>query len=525
MAITNLGEFENVGVVADNPGLQRVLQVFHGISSFARPSKREEAVRVHLIELAREQGWDVVQDKAGNVAFRVPASPGMEEAMSVVLQGHMDIVASGEDEDLPRNAVIVDKGNDGDEQGLWLQTENQDMTLGADNGIGVSLAVAAMMDPDLKHGPVTILLTVDEERGMTGAQDLDPRLLPEAGILVNLDSEEGPQGICIGCAGNGDMVSRFDFETVEVLPEGYVVAEVDLSGFPGGHSGVMIHGANGNAIQSLARLLQQINGVTDLKVLSVNGGTKPNAIPDAAKAIVALPESGASQVEAVVDSFLADLRHGEGVEDWGMTGVLRPERANSVVVKVSPVSEESLRGGASPVVTFSREFQARLLSVLSEMPTGPFDAAELPNVGKLVTLSNNLGLVKTDVEGVEVVNMARGADVRALTAKMVELKNFLLDRGAHLKMDVPTSGWLEDPENSSAVAAVVEAVNEVVGQSQFLAYHAGLEAGLVAGKRPGGLSAVAIGPWILDAHTRRERVSLDSVDQELAVLKYLLANV
>lgn len=268
MAIQNLDAFGEHQLLKDNPGLVRVLQVFSGISNHARPSKKEGAVREHLIGVAREQGWEVKQDETGNVAFQVPATPGKEDVIPVVMQGHMDIVTFPADEHLPRQAEIVEKVRRGEEQGLWMQTVEQKTTLGSDNGIGVSLAVATMMDPELEHGPVTILVTVDEETGMTGAKNLDPSLLPETGILLNLDSEDGSTKICIGCAGSADTVAQFPIGDRETIPEDYKLLDLELKGFPGGHSGVQIHLGLGNAIQSMSDLLVRLQAAAgDLKII------------------------------------------------------------------------------------------------------------------------------------------------------------------------------------------------------------------------------------------------------------------
>lgn len=518
MAIRNLQEFHEHPTFSDNPGLLRVLQVFDGISNHPRPSKGEEAVRAHLMELAKEQGWNVEQDSTGNIAIQVPASEGKEGVTPVILQGHMDIVVTPSDRNLPRTAEIVDQGQDGGEKGLWMQTEGRKMTLGSDNGIGVSLAVAAMMDPELSHGPVTILITVNEETGMTGAKGLDPRLLPSTGLLINLDSEEGPADICIGCAGSADIVAKFPVGDRETLPEGYECIEINLVGFPGGHSGVAIHEANGNAIGSLATLLQRMQKeVPNLRLVAIDGGTARNAIPSTAKATVAVPSASVSALQEIADTFVTELKLGEAAEDPSVTGVLSAKKAKDVTVEISERSQDVIKG-------FALEFQNRILQALTDTLTGPFASAELPNVGTLVTLSNNLGTIATNDTEIEVVSMARGANIDELRAKIAEIAGIYESLGGNVTANEPSAGWLEDPETSPAVALAVQAVQKVMGISRFLAYHAGLESGIVIGKGE-NLSAVAIGPLILEAHTPRERVSLESVAAEVAVLRELLQMV
>lgn len=518
MAILNLSEYKDHPALEQSPGLRRVLQLFDGISSHPRPSKSEMAVRKHLLSLAGEQGWEVVQDDIGNVAIFVDATPGKEDITPVILQGHMDIVTAESDAHLPREAVIVDQGQDGKEKGLWLRTKNQDMTLGADNGMGLSMAMGAMMDPTLEHGPVTILMTIDEETGMSGAKKLDPRLLTNSAILINLDSEEGPVDICIGCAGSSDVVARFPIEEREAIPESYELLRIKLTGFPGGHSGIMIHEANGNAIQSLGQLLTRIREITDLRLLSVEGGMKRNSIPKDAEALIAVPEGERSRLQEIADQLVKELKMDKEVPNPQVSGVLSREKAQKVEVVIEEVKENRI--GA-----LQTSIHEQLVGLLGSLPTGPFASAELPNVGSLVTLSNNLGIVRTREDHIEVVSMARAANIQDLRAKLTEIEELFRSHGASCEVDEPSAGWLEDPHTSAAAALARDAARQTFGEPKLLAYHAGLESGIIGDRSPGQLSAVAIGPLILEAHTERERASLDSIAQVVLVLRRMLEMV
>lgn len=514
MAIENLSAYEGHDLVRQNPGLLRVLQIFDRISSFARPSKKEEAVRQSLIEFAHEQGWETQVDETGNLAVRVPATPGKEGLTPILLQGHMDIVVTPEDHMQPRLAEIIDKGEEGDEIGLWMQTKGQNMTLGSDNGIGVSLAMATMLDPEIEHGPVTLLLTVDEETGMTGAINLDPNLLPETGILLNLDSEAGPMDICIGCAGSTDIQAKFPIGDRESIPESHNVIDLNLTGLLGGHSGIDIHNGRGNAIQSMARLLQMIQTETeDLRLINLSGGSARNAIPSKAFARVSVPAEKMGAFESTVRSFVEDLKRGENPEDPTVTGQLLAKNATKVECTWDVVYD------IDPISSTTSVFRDRFLATLSDLPTGPFTSAELPNVGKLVTLSNNLGVASMDTENADIITMARGANIGELKAKLEELRRILETKGATVTAAEPTAGWLENPETSPAVLLASQAVQDVLGEVRFLAYHAGLESGIVTDKAIGNMSAVSLGPLIKEAHTPRERVSLESTTAVLGILK------
>lgn len=515
MAIKNLRQFQDHPTLKDSPALQRVLAIFNDISSIPRPSEREAAVREHLIGLAQTQGWEVKQDSEGNIAFNVPAKTDKEEAMPIILQAHMDIVTTpGVDDDLGRTAEIVDKGNTGDEKGLWMQTEGQSMTLGADNGIGLALAIGAMLDPDLEHGPVTILATVNEETGMTGAQRLDPSILPEKAIMINLDAEEGAEYICIGCAGSTDIVAKFPLEEREQLPQDFACVDIALTGFPGGHSGVGIHEGNGNAIQSLGGLLKQIEAeIPDLRLISIDGGTVRNAIPADARATIAVPEASKAKLQEISARFVEAIQNGTNETVAVNTDQLLPSKADDV--------EVSIEDSETDVHAMTVDFQNRLLAAITETPTGPFAESDLPHVGRLVTLSNNLGTVNTNQDDVTIISMARGADVVELRAKMDDISALYHSQGAEVKCDEPSSGWLEDPDTSPAVAKAIDAVRTVVGSFKVMAYHAGLEAGIVSAKIP-EVSAVAVGPVIRGAHKPTERVDLQSVATQAQVLKVML---
>jgi dipeptidase D len=372
-----------------------------------------------------------------------------------------------------------------------------------------------MTDQSIEHGPVTILLTVDEEKGMSGAKALDPNLLPETGILLNLDSEEGPEEICIGCAGSADTVASFPIGDREALPEGYTSMELDIKGFPGGHSGIAIHAGRGNAIKAIGDLLSRLQNIAgDLRIIEIKGGEKRNAIPSSAHATIAVPGNSVEGLNKVVEEFVAELKKGKEVPDPEVTGDLLEKNAGKVEATLVPTESVKLVGA------LSADFRDRLLNVIAGTPTGPFQSAELPHVGKLVTLSNNLGKVGTTDDSVEVTSMTRGAHVEELRAKLSEVREVYTSKGAILtEAEEPTSGWVEDP-GSRAVSMFAKAVEAATGKSKYMAYHAGLEAGILTEKAK-ELSAVATGPRIRDAHNVTERTELDSIAKQLDALRSL----
>ena len=518
MAIANLDDFRDHDLLSDNPNLTRVLEVFARISSIPSPSKKEEAMREELNKIAQEQGWEVQQDAVGNVAMSIPATEGLEGATPVVIQGHMDIVTKEEDQHVPRVGEIYDAGTEGDETGLWMRTQGQNMTLGADNKMGVAMAVGAMMDENIKHGPVTILVTVDEETGMTGAVQLDPKLLPESSILINLDAEDGSTEICIGCAGSTDVTATFPIFTRETLPEDFKGLNIEVAGLPGGHSGIEIHNDNGNAIQLMAAVLSDLveEGI-DVRVLALNGGSARNAIPSQSVASIGIPADKEEEVKAIVKGFVESVKAHNVLGANETPGEPSHEKAQGLEITVSDLDGDIF-------VAIGRDTQKAILDILESIPTGPFSSAELPNVGELVTLSNNLGVITTGFNRVELITMARGANIADLEAKLGELIELFPRNIALVDYQEPTAGWLEDPTESLAIKIATEAAEAVAGSHNYKAYHAGLEAGIIIDKGE-NLSGVAIGPLIKEGHTPRERVSLESLDESIAVLNQIIRRV
>ena len=301
---------------------------FATLAPFVIPARG--AWRQHLVEWANVRGIESVVDAAGNLILKKPASPGCEALAGVILQGHLDMVCqanAGTVHDFERDAIntVVRDG--------WLIAE--DTTLGADNGIGVALALAALEEPGLLHPALEVLLTVNEESGMDGARGLVPGTL-QGNALINLDTEEWghfylgcaggvdvevrlrdgaaePSGAgagashllpqLAGCAGNVSEV-RHDC-ALENVPQDYVVLRFDVSGLRGGHSGMDIHLGRGNAIKLLAEALRDLSAHTDVRLIEMQGGSARNAIPREAYAVCALPVAAASGIHAWVEHRLA----------------------------------------------------------------------------------------------------------------------------------------------------------------------------------------------------------------------------
>jgi len=257
---------------------------FYSLTQVPRPSGKIEPVGSFLADFGKSLGLETLRDEAGNVLVRKPATPGMENRKSVVLQAHMDMVPqknSGVAHNFETDAIqaYVD--------GLWVTAK--DTTLGADNGIGVAAAMAILEANDIVHPAIEMFITVDEETGMHGAFGLKPGFL-QGDILMNLDSEDEGE-LYVGCAGGLDANISFAYNEVEV-PEGDVAVKISLTGLKGGHSGVDIHLQRANANKLMFRFLKTAVAEYEARLASIDGGSLRNAIPREAFAVVTVPAEG-----------------------------------------------------------------------------------------------------------------------------------------------------------------------------------------------------------------------------------------
>ena len=271
---------------------QIVWKNFYSLTRIPRPSKKEGKAADFLYDFGKSLGLETVRDEVGNIIIRKPATPGMENRKGVILQGHMDMVPQkNADKVHDFEKDPIEAWVDGD----WVRARGT--TLGADNGLGVAVAMSVLESKDLKHGPVEVLVTVDEETGMTGARALKPGLL-YGDILINLDSETEGE-LYVGCAGGLDITAELPYGTVPV-PAGYKAFRLNVKGLKGGHSGmdIVLYRANANkvAVRALLPLLRDMG----VKLASIDGGSLRNAIPREAFAVILVPEDKVAQVEKSV---------------------------------------------------------------------------------------------------------------------------------------------------------------------------------------------------------------------------------
>ena len=465
---------------------------FATLCAIPRPSKHEAALREHLLAWARERNLATRVDAAGNLMLSRPASPGREDRPGVILQGHLDMVCqknAGTGHDFHRDPIrpLLRDG--------WLVA--QDTTLGADNGIGVALALAALEAPDLIHPPLEVLLTVDEEAGMGGARALAPGSL-SGKHLINLDTEEWGE-FYLGCAGGMDVEALRPCARAPA-PAGWQTWRIGVSGLLGGHSGIDIHRGRGHAIALLLSALAELNERHGLALISLEGGTARNAIPREAGALVALPAGAGAAMPgwraATTTRWQADLAG----TDPGVT----LEGAPCPAPALAPLAAAD---------------QKAVLAFLTGAPNGlQRMSADFPGV---VETSDNLGVASLDATGLRAVFMVRSlrdAEARRLADILLAQAR---EWGFEARKVGPYPGWTPNPDSPLLALA------ERVYQARFGAparrqiIHAGLECGLLAASHP-DLDMLSFGPDIRGAHAPGERVEIDSVGRCWALLRDLL---
>jgi len=464
---------------------------FATLCAIPRASKQEAALRAHLQTWAQEHGLESEVDGAGNLILRKPASPGCEGRPGVVLQGHLDMVCqqnAGTGHDFARDPIrpVLKDG--------WLIAEHT--TLGADNGIGVALALAALEAPDLLHPPLEVLLTIDEEAGMGGARGLKPDTL-RGRYLLNLDTEEWGE-FYLGCAGGMDVeASRACVR--EAIPAGHATWRLSVAGLVGGHSGIDIHRGRGNAIRLLLEGLVELAGRLDARLISLEGGSARNAIPREAAALIALPAAAEKQLPALLGELLARWHSALAGIDDGLVFSCQPAAADAAAL--APAD------------------QAAMLDFLHHANNGVARMSD--DFYGVVETSDNLGVVKLEGDTCRAVFMVRSLrDAEAVKLADQIIRHAEL-HGFQARKIGPYPSWTPNPA-SRLLALGQRAYAREFGQpARLQVIHAGLECGLLAASHP-ALDMLSFGPDIRGAHAPGERVEIASVAHCWTLLKAVL---
>jgi dipeptidase D len=470
---------------------------FATLCRYPRPSKGEGPLRDHLEQWAIDRGLATSVDRAGNLIIRKAASPGREHGPAVILQAHLDMVCQKDREvqhDFARDPIrpMIDAG--------WVTARGT--TLGADNGMGVALILAALESTTLTHGPLEALFTVDEEAGMGGARGLDAELLTGR-LMLNLDTEEWGL-FYLGCAGGLDVnVARPG--SAAPLPDGFEMWRIELGGLRGGHSGVDIHEQRGNAIKLLVRVLRDLEGKLPLRLATLRGGDARNALPREAYADVAIPTNQIGALAVFVSDWQTLLgRELTGVDD-GLTLACARSKTARAACRI-----------------MAAEDQAIWLATLHAAPHGVRRMShDLPGV---VETSNNLGVVELEPDAGSCNFMVRSLRDSGAQALAAEISSLFALSGTPVEIAGEYPGWT--PNRNSPLLALCQQVyeKEFGDHSAIQIIHAGLECGIIAAKVP-GLDIVSFGPTIRGAHAPGEAVEIASVSRAWRLLGHILAAV
>lgn len=466
---------------------EKVFYYFEEISKIPRGSGNEKQISDYLFNLAKSKGWEVIQDELLNIIITKPASKGYEGAPVVMLQGHMDMVCEkneGVEHDFEKDPLklkIVD--------GHIYAT---DTTLGADNGIAVAYALS-ILDSDLEHPSLEVLITVDEEKGMTGAANLDGSLF-KSKYLLNLDSEE--EGVFTsGCAGGSEIEFKIPVKYQSLKKEAF---KLSVKGMSGGHSGVDIHKEKGNANKILGRILSDL--IDEVDLVSIDGGSKTNAIPREANSIVTI-----INFENVT----------EKISKWNET--LKNELAFTdplVTVELNNLNQEKF-----PLEKYIFE---KAVALINLTPVGVLSRSTAID---LVISSNNLGVITTDEKYITLFNHPRSSIETLLTEGFIPSMKLLGDLvGVEYEIGNYYPGW-EYAKESKIRDICIKVYKDMFKKDAVVgAIHAGLECGLLMGKIP-GLDAISMGPDAYDAHSPNEHVSISSVVNIYNLLCEILRNI
>jgi dipeptidase D len=455
---------------------------FEALTRIGRPPRHEEAAIAHVRKWAATQEFTVRQDSGRNLCVSVPPTEGREDAPTLILQGHLDMVCERRP-DSPNDAAEgrIELVRDGE----WLTANGT--TLGADDGVAIAAMMALAENRALPRGPLELLMTVAEEVGLEGANALDGSIVTGS-VLLNLDAEEDGH-LTVGCAGSTDTWIRVSRARPPADAD-FATLDVKVSGGLGGHSGANIAQGRSNAIKVLGRALREAYGQVPCRLVSVDGGTSRNAIPRDAVAVVSVPASSVDAFRAAVDTATAEIRDDHAKTDRGLT----------VTVSGTDAAADAWSVGDT----------ATLLDVIAVVPTGPL--AMSPDFAGLTETSTSLGEAITDGDQLTLHSLTRSATDAALPAVIASLAAAARLAGGRFEVKHNHPGWRPNLD-SPVLAAARRVFRQEFGHDAAISgVHAGLEPAVIGGKVD-GLDMLAIGPEIQFPHSPDERVSIPSVER------------
>jgi dipeptidase D len=469
-----------VSKAIDNLEPQLVWKYFYEISQIPRCSGSEKAVGEYIISIAEKFNLPWKKDQTGNILVSKKAAKGMENRPGVVIQGHIDMVCEKNDDtihDFSKDPIKLIR--DGD----WITADGT--TLGADNGIETAIALALMEADDIAHPPLEFLFTVDEETGLTGANELKEDFL-EGRILLNIDSEE-EGALYIGCAGGKETVLKKKIKW-NSAPNNAAALNIKIGGLRGGHSGLNIHEGFGNAVKLLARLLYRLNCDYEMGLVSISGGSKHNAIPREANADIVFPENKISDLKRIIEEYEQKYKEELKFTDPG--------------VKITFTETDKFKSVMSP------EIRDQLIRALYVMPHGVVEMSHA--IEGLVETSTNMAIISTVGNQIEILTSQRSSiesaveDIADKVKALGELSGFIVEQGGGYP------AWTPNPDSALLKSCREIYRNKYGSEPEVKAIHAGLECGII-GEHYDGMDMISFGPDIEGAHSPDERLRIESV--------------
>lgn len=470
-----------------------VFEQFAEINKIPRPSKREEKMIEYLRNFGESHGLDTQVDETGNVIIRKPATKGMENRHTVILQSHMDMVCDklvDVEFDFDKDAIqtYVD--------GEWLRAKGT--TLGADDGIGCAIELAVLVSNDIEHGPIECVFTRDEETQLTGASGMKAGFMT-GNYLINLDSEDEGQ-IFVSCAGGRSTVATFNFKR-EAAPAGYFFMEASIKGLVGGHSGDDIDKKRANAIKILARFLYMQQNKLDLRLAQWNSGKMHNAIPRDGKIIFAVPADKKDEVMADWNIFTKQVEDEYHVTDTNMVWAMASTDAQAVMPKATSTN---------------------LIRAIQAVDNGVFAMCQDEALAYMVETSSNTASVQSEEDKVVIVASQRSNVMSNLDNMCNSVKAVYELAGAEVIQNDGYPAWKMNP-NSKLVEVARETYKQLFGKEPIVkGIHAGLECGLFSERYP-ELDMISFGPTLRYVHTPDECLHIPTVqmvwDHLMAILK------
>ena len=457
---------------------ERVFYHFEEISKIPRESYHEKAISDYLVEFGKKLNLETYQDKYYNVVLRRKATPGYENAPGIVIQGHMDMVCEKESDsnhDFRKDPIdlIVD-GN---------RLRANKTTLGGDNGIAIAMGMAILEDESIKCGTIEFLATTSEEIDINGALSLEPNIL-KGKMLINIDSED--EGvITVGSAGGVeiDILLPIERETLSDVN----LYTLSLEKLQGGHSGVEINQKRGNSNKILVEVLQNLKVLTDYSLVEVFGGSKDNAIPRSGKVVLASSKDIKDIISKVADEVKAKYISFEPEMIFALETTTAKE--------ISVLSNKSLDS---------------YIKTIEELPTGV--NTWMKEYPEIVESSDNLAIVKTLDENINIIISLRSSDPEVLKELKEKISNILKENNALFEFSAGYPEWKFRAESKLRDKAL-EVYKKLYNKDMKVeVIHAGLECGAISQNYP-DIDFISVGPNLRDVHTPSEYLEIDSTER------------